>query len=226
MNVSTIISTARLNSHIISDQLSDADAVGFLNMIYQDMAASIISDVGEDFFFQTWTRDAIVDQTNGEYPYPVSNGSAGGMLRLKKICLKMISDSTEYTATREVDLSTLSRDWEWYLTNQPISDPIYFVADESIFIAPNFTNDRIQNGVGQIKLHGIQRLVDLASTDSESDIKIPVEYHWILSLGMEQWIYRSRGKFDESRQSRSNYDHAKKDMIEKLNHKKPSGCLI
>jgi hypothetical protein len=42
----------------------------------------------------------------------------------------------KYIKAREVNRQTLEFEWNYYLENQSVDDPIYFIADNSVFIAP------------------------------------------------------------------------------------------
>lgn len=42
----------------------------------------------------------------------------------------------EYQKAREVNPATLEYEWNYYCENQLPEDPIYYIADDSVFVAP------------------------------------------------------------------------------------------
>jgi hypothetical protein len=198
MTVAQIITLARAITHTNSAQVSDAQALIFLNAVYHDKMASVIQMVGEDLFFDVWLADAVASQANGEYILPAPDASNAGMLKLKQLFVKVNSTDTYYTKARQVDLRSLPNDWNWYLENQPMSDPVYFVADQSFFLAPNFTATTAGGGGNaQLKLMGIKREIDLVDSGAEATILLPREFHTVLAIGMKRWIYDLLGKTGE-----------------------------
>ena len=88
MTYNEIVALALTMSHTKSAQVTAANLKTFFNIKRKELANCIIKDVDEEFFFQIWKRDAIADQTNGEYPYPEADDDSAGMLKLKSIYIK------------------------------------------------------------------------------------------------------------------------------------------
>lgn len=88
------------------------------------------------------------------------------------------------------------------------------IADESMFIMPVSTDNIINGG----KIQGIRELTELLEADASSTttIKIPVSYHDLISIGMKQYIFASRGQVDMQNASKTEYDTAVQSMIEEL----------
>ena len=126
MTYNEIITLALADSHTKAGQVSAGLLKTFFNISRKELGNSIIKDVDENYFFNIWKRDAIVDQENGEYPYPEADSDSAGMQKCLGVLIKGLSTDIDYTKAREVDIKALPRDWSWYLTNQPKSDPIYF----------------------------------------------------------------------------------------------------
>lgn len=214
MTVNQIIAMARSQSHTNSEQVSDADALIFLNTVYHDTMAFIKQFVAEDFFLDIWAADAIADQVNGEYVYPEQDGTNAGMEKLKGLAVKSTPDALYHVPAKQVDIRSLAYDWAWYLANQPASSPIYWIADKSLFLAPNFSVDTAgESGNAQIKLYGIKQEVDLASSGAESTILVPREYHPnVLVEGMKVYIYAHIG--DEAKKKEQALEYkAQKDLM-------------
>jgi len=231
MTAQQIANLALSNTHTKSTQITDANLLLFLNLARHDLAQTIIKDVNENFFFQIWTIDAQdntnTDRANGEYIYPASTSSQAGMQKLMRLLIKGYSTDENYTPAREVDPTEILKyhDWAWYMENQPKSDPIYFVADESIFIAPEFKAADLPDspsGNAQIKLYGIATLADITIAAAESAILIPKDYHEVIALGMEKYIYKARGKKKEAFDSMTDYERSKQEVIDKLTNRDQS----
>lgn len=69
----------------------------------------------------------------------------------------------KYTKAKEVDLSSLQEEWNYYVENQSKDNPIYYIADNSFFIAPA-PDLVIENG---ILLWGIREIPDYTVTTTE-----------------------------------------------------------
>jgi hypothetical protein len=116
-----------------------------------------------------------------------------------------------------VDVRALQNDWSWYLDNQSTDDPIYWVADSSLFLAPNFTSTTAGGaGNNQLKLFGVKREIDLVDAGAEATILLPREYHHVLALGMKAWIYDLLGKTNEKNDAKNEYEMEKNKMLSAL----------
>jgi hypothetical protein len=226
MTAAQIISLALSNTHTKTGQISAASLLTFLNVIRAEIASTIIKEVSEDFFFQIWTIDAKdttdIYRTNGEYVFPASTSTYSGMAKLNKLAVKGLSTDLYHTPAREVDMKALDRDWSWYMVNQPKNDPIYFIADESFFIAPQFTPDDLPTpalGNKQIKAYGVARITDIDASAAETAILIPIDFHPLISLGMEQFIFKARGKKNDAIGAMQEFELGKQKMIDTLTNR-------
>lgn len=220
MDYNAIIALALADSHTKAGQVSSTNLATYFNICRNELGNLIIKDVDEDFFFQIWTRDAIANQTNGEYPYPEADSDSAGMLKCNTISVKTKPTDVYHKPAREVKLSQLDHDWSWYLVNQPKDDPIYFVADTSIFIAPQFdTNDlpTSPSGNAQIKLTGIAKLTNLAAGATEASIMIPTPER--IAIGMKYWILKSRGMDNKAELAKREFENAKLTMVSELTNR-------
>lgn len=226
MTVAQIQALALANCHVKSSQVNTTNLLTWFNLIRKDLGNVIVSDVDENFFFQIWKRDAIVDtadnQENGEYPYPEADDDSAGALKVNRVLIKPYDTDTYFKPCREVKPQNLPYDWLYYMTNQSKSEPIYFIADESIFIAPKFKAADLPtspSGNAQIKLTGIAKLIDLTAVALSTAILIPDDFHHLISLGMEEYVYKSRKSLREASNSKSNYEFEKQNMIDKLTNR-------
>ena len=70
--------------------------------------------------------------------------------------------------------------WEYYLENQPVSDPIYFERDWSLFIAPEIRTTTAWTG--RIRIKGIRNIASRTWTTSTSEVDIKLPEHAIEPL--------------------------------------------
>lgn len=218
MTVDNIIALARTLTKTNTTQVSAANGLSFLNAVYHDTVASLLQYVSEDFLFEVWVTDAIADQAKGEYVFPAPDANNAGLAKLKGVEIKPLSTSDYYIKATQVDVRNLTNGWDWYLANQPASTPIYWIADDSLFIAPNFTSDTAGGaGNAQIKLYGTKRVSDLASGGAESTILVPREYHAkVLAKGIKHYIYDLLKKTSSKNDSLVEYENEKQKMILEL----------
>lgn len=197
-----IIDLALQQAHVKLSDIGDGDeAVGttraynYLNSQVKDPLWNKIvgSSTGRNISWQKWTDDLVINQS--EYPLPqvVSDEN-----RIKKIeSLGISYDGAVFSRTgkiiynpaRLVDPATLPNDWYWYEENQPTTDPIYFVSDKSIFVAP-------VGAVGVtagLQLTGVQKIPDYTADTTEAGMVIPDDLHHLLVTGLIEQFYRKKG---------------------------------
>lgn len=232
MTVQQIMDLALSNTHTKAAQVNSISLLSWFNIIRKNVGNAIVADVDENFFYNIWKRDAIVNTTanqeNGEYPYPEADADSAGALKINRVSIKGYSTDIYFKPCREVKPQNLPEDWGWYMVNQPKSDPIYFIADESVFIAPEFKAADLPDspsGNAQIKMEGIAKLTDLAADGAASAILIPDDYQHLISLGMEEYIYKSRGKRNEGIASKNSFEFEKSVMIDKLTNRDNSEMI-
>lgn len=135
-----IINRARRLSSTSSKYYVDADGLADLNQVKNDLWSTIVTYVNENFNWQEWYTSTIVGQ--GEYTLPPISTTLQGAKKLKDI--KVAYSSTPYTGTsvlqwekaKEIDPSTLEKPWTFYQQFQDPRHPMFYVADNSFFIAP------------------------------------------------------------------------------------------
>jgi hypothetical protein len=150
------------------------------------------------------------------------------MLKLKSIYIKGYDTDLEYTKCREVKLADMPYDWDYYLKYQPKSDPIYFIADSSIFIAPQFDAEDLPDspsGNAQVKLVGIPKFTDLDAGATAAAILIPDDSHHRIAVGMKELIFRSRNKTAEADRAFNEFEAEKAKMIDELTNRDNSQMI-
>jgi len=228
MTFNEIISLALTMSHTKTAQVSADNLKAFFNIKRKELGNVIIKDVDEEFFFQIWKRDAIAAQENGEYPYPEADADSAGMLKSKAVYIKGYSTDLEYIKAKDVKLANLPYDWNYYLDNQPKSSPIYFIGENSLFIAPQFNANDLPDdpsGNAQVKLVGIAKLIDLDTEATSADILIPDDSHHRIAIGMKELIFRSRGKTSEADKAFNEFEAEKSKMIDELTNRDTSTMI-
>lgn len=140
MDVSTIISRTRRFAYTNSTDYPDATALQDLNIIKDQFWSEIVSQLPEDYQWESWTDTTYALQSEYQYPQPASSSVGASMI--KEVAISYNSDTyldtslMQYTQARPVNPATLEFEWNYYCENQSNEDPIYYVADDSVFVAP------------------------------------------------------------------------------------------
>ena len=192
----------------------------YLNMVKDFLWNKMVgSSTGRDFSWEEWTDDLVADQS--EYPLPqvVSNEN-----RLKKVeSLGINYDGAVYSRTgkmiykpaRLVDRASLDKDWAYYEENQSQADPIYYVSDKSLFIAPTTTTG-VTNG---LQLTGVKKIPDYTDSTTEDGMVIPDDMHYLLVTGLMEQIYLKKGSRVNAQAVKADY---RNDVRETLNVERDS----
>ncbi len=219
MDVSAIYTLARTLTYTDSTQMPDATLQTFANIVYHDLENVIVSQVNEDFFYQEWTADTVVDQR--EYVYPVKSGTTAGLKKLLWVSVKYASTDTEYTKLRESKLSNNDTDLGYYRDWQPSGDPFFIIGDYSVFIYPD-PEEAVTNG---IKLYWVANLGDIATGGNEVSVKLPIEHHEKIAVGMMQYIYQARWLLNEATSAYNLYNQKKIDLVNDLSDRNKSPVI-
>lgn len=225
MTYNEIIALALYNTHTKAAQVDATMLQAAFNYSRNRIAKTLIQGIGENYFFEIWKRDAVANQENGEYPYPIADEHAAGAEKITGVLIKGYSTDVDYTPCREVDIKNLDHDWSWYLVNQPKSDPIYFIGDESLFIAPQFATADLPaepDNNRQIKLTGIAKLEDLAAGATSAAILLPSSLHIRIALGMEEFIYKARKMKSEAAAAKSDFEYELTLIVDELTNRNNS----
>ena len=215
MNVSTIISQFRDDISTDEFQTPDDIALVWLNRVYRDLINDIRQKINEDYFYNEWKANTVINQR--EYTLVqrwtiIEWIPQDWMNKIKWISVKYKSTDTEYTKLRPETLSNLDNDLSWYETNQPASDWFYIISDKSVFIYPVPT----EAVINWIKFYWIADPLDLTLTSTENDIKIPLEYHDLLLLWMQQYYFKRNNMINEKNDAKIEYQNEKQRMLSDL----------
>lgn len=202
MNVSEIISLARAQTgNTKTTQITDEQMLIYLNIVYDDIFSSI-AETDKKLVWQQWTADTVAGQT--EYTLPKENAASDfpWLKRLINVYIKYDSTEENYTKLRSLDYEdfALSNDklaeyddwkasWPDSWVNRAFPYPFLVRADDySFFINPTPQ----ESVVWGLKIQGTYTPLHLELSSQESDIKLQREYHDLIALGMEQYIWWQR----------------------------------
>ena len=199
-------------SHTTLDQIGGSDAIGeatclrWLNKVKDRFWSWIVTAVGEDFRWQQWTTPSVVGQS--EYPMLEVASDRNGMKKIENVyvaydnTLYAETSKLEYTKCTLVTRTSLEFEWEWYEAHQIATNPLFIIADASIFIAPVPTV-AISTG---IKITGIRKIADYTTATPETDMGITAEYAYVLVQGLIPYIYRYQWKINEANAETLEYE--------------------
>jgi hypothetical protein len=202
MTPAEILTLAKLYAHTTDTEV-DPDDVNLvnsyllLNTVINKITNRIITDIDESYLYEIWHTTAEADRANGEYLLPIE-GTDGlgayvaGLSKVENVYVKYKYDATriykDHVKCKEVDPSKLTYDWSYYVESQSQGDPLYYISDKSVFIAPEFVSaDLGADPNYQIKITGVRTMkeLDIDDADDANIIFIPRQYHWLIARG---WV--------------------------------------
>lgn len=206
MQVNSLISLSRAETHTTASQFSDATLAEWLSIIHKKVVRRIISEVNENYLTTYKELDAVANQSS--YPLEADFG------QLKLLKRKPTPEATNYVISREVDFAIAPSDFEYLALNQPMNDPIHQISGTSLFMAPRFTLATTGSaGNKQIYYEYEKTAGDLAVGGAETSILIPVDFHFVLAKGVKPMIYSALGKIGEKNDAIFEFDKEMDEMI-------------
>lgn len=217
MDVSDIISLARTLTHSNSNQVSDAQLLTYVNIIYNKMSNKIISEVDEDYFWDEFITNLVADQN--EYSLKEATALASWMKKVTRVECKWLDTDTYKSLVAADTVSNYNTSTGKLGVNLSAWDAFYDVKDGSIFLYPTPT----ANITEWLKVQAVITLPDLLTTDTSSSV-FPRsselrEYHYLLSVWAKQFIYASQGKTNEKNDSINEFNIAVESMIQTLQNR-------
>ena len=206
MNVSDIVALARKLTMTDSRQVTDTDAVSYLNIVYSDLWSTIAKDVNEDAFFHTWYVNTLAYVNT--YGLPVSGSGNIGMLANLGVSIQYHAGE-DYRKLRQSRLSALPSDLDSYRQYENIVDPFFVLSDDYVMVYPEPT----ESVIAGLKIYGHRTYDDLTISSVESGVGIPREFHALLAIGMKRYIFASRGMSSEERTAATEYAEEKDRMV-------------
>lgn len=117
-----------------------------------------------------------------------------------------------YAKANNVERDSLEKEWNWYLANQDSAKPMFDVSENSIFIAPLPKTAQADG----IKFRGIKNIPDYTLSSTESDMKIPYNWHEILVLGLIEYCYSQKAMPSEASLARQVYEKRRDEAVQRL----------
>lgn len=221
MTAQTFIDRAmRLNS-VNASQYTPAMQIEDLNVIYHQMEDFIVSEIWEWFFWDI-LQPTITVVWQSEYNFPTwLTWNFDSANKIEAISIKYTSTSS-YVPAREVNrqIYTQLNDLTVLATQQPVSDPIYFIADNSIFIYPT----PLEAVTDWINWYGIKSLADITAETTDANMfnwKIPLKYYYMLSDWLAQFIIATKWQKVDSENAKDIFERKTlRSLINKLWNRK------
>lgn len=217
------------DSHSVLSQLDKdpVEAKKILTSIFNESALEvykiIVSDVNEDLFYDIWKTELVINP-NGEFPLPKYQPATAetpqvfGMAKLKKVFVKLNKDFTDRIKANAKSVAELENDWDYYLNNQNENNPIFYLADNSVFIAPLPRAEALEIENDFLVMHGIRDFHRIANyeTATEDEIFIPASYQPLIKEHMIPKIYRKRNKLNEETDALNKNSVKDKELVSQL----------
>lgn len=215
-----IITDVRRFANVTTTQYSDASAYLDLNKVKDEIWNRVVTQwVSSYYNWEEWTTDTVALQ--GEYTLDIPTGTNDGTKTLNTVYINYDGETytntgvLKYVKAREVDPKNLPYEWGYYQENQSVDEPIYFQKDNAVFIAPTPLSDTA--GSNRLQLEGIRKIANWDSSTTELQTKIPVEYHYVLELGLIPYAYMSKGMdMSDINNARTTYRNAANDVVKQM----------
>lgn len=211
MNVSTIFTNTRLKTWYWTSQISDANALILLNEVYRDLINLIKTKINEWYFYYRWSDDTNI--TDNRYSLNRRTSTQPWLSKLLWISIKYnITDQYYTKIKKQENIWTLDYDLDWYKTNQPNWNPFFCILWDYIHIFPIPT----QVVTSWIYFYWISDPIDLLTTSTSDDIKIPIEWHELLVIWLVYKFYEVNKVIDKMTEFMQKYEALKINMLEWL----------
>lgn len=218
MDVQGIFTLARDLTHTNSTDFPDPTLLTYLNPVKDEYFSYLITWVSENWQWDIWTTQTVLNQS--EYVLPEAASDTEGNIKITAVNItynaETYDDGTiKYRKAREVNPSSLPETWNYYVNNQSKDDPIYFVADKSIFIAPSLHSDDTLSSEG-IELKWIKSIPDYNVSTTENGIRLPLYLHQDLVQWILPYIHRSQWRKNEAQFEQTEYEKRRQKAVEKF----------
>jgi hypothetical protein len=194
--------------------------VKYLNLVKDDFFTYLITWANGEWNWDIWTTTSVASQT--EYPLPEAASDTEWNLQINGVSINYdwgtYDEGTfKYKKARLVKLNNLTKNWNYYINNQSKEDPIYYIADKSIFLAPQ--PDSSQAWASRIQLKGIKSIVDYDENTTEPNIKIPLYLHDVLVQGVLPYIHKAEGRKTDAKDERLEYEERRNLAVIKFSNR-------
>lgn len=211
MLLSNIEAQLRTRTWVSTTQYSQAQFLLDINEAKDEFWSAIVDRLPVDYNYDIWTVDET--STISEYTMPEVAYNLAWMKLLKWLAISYDWETftntwlLQYTKARQVNPHDLPFQWNYYVENQSQSDPIYYIADNSYFIAPAFRTELLSN---RIQLTGIKKIADYTINTTEAEMRIPVDFQRLLIWAVIPFALMAKRADDNTIQKAQNDYEAKK----------------
>ncbi len=205
--LNTRVNNARTLNNVDESQYTDANALLHVNIVIHKIEDFIVKAIWEGFFWDILSvQDSVINQN--EYNLPKNLPWAFNEVnKIEAVSIKYRNNYDFIPVTeKNRELLIQQNDLSWYEKYQSESKPIYFIADNSIFIYPS-PKESIE---WSIKIYWIKSLADVTLTTPDSNLfggKIPTKYFDTISEWLEPYILRILWKKQEAIQSEDRFEN-------------------
>lgn len=189
MDVADIISISRRQTNTSTWQVSDAQYLIYLNIIYKDIF-SRLSVNAKKYTRQSYSSSLVANQS--EYNYPVPSVSDTWL----KSVLNVYIDYGDWE--KEAKIYNSNIDWIYEYDDE--ENPIAVVRDWSMFFYPAPTT------AGTFRVEWKYIPIDLELTTTNDNIKLASEYHDVMINGVNGYIFGEKQLFDKQGLQRQMYE--------------------
>lgn len=218
MLISNIEAQLRTRTWVSTTQYSQAQFLLDINEAKDEFWSAIVDRLTVDYNYDIWTVDET--STISEYTMPEVAYNLAWMKILKWVAISYDWETfpntwlLKYTKAKRVSPNDLPYQWNYYVENQNQSDPIYYIADNSYFIAPAFRAEWLEN---RIQLTGIKKIADYTINTTESEMRIPVDFQRLLIWAVIPFALMAKRADDNTIQKAQNdYEVKKTQAIQNL----------
>ena len=205
MNVNEILDMAIDQAHVNIDDYPQTRVLKYLNLVKNNFRSVQISELWEDYEWDIFKADSVANQH--EYILPEMAWATVGAKKVKWLSIKY--DGINYTPAREVKESDQIQHWSYYQKNQSVCDPIYYIADNSVFIAPLIPSVIVD----ALELRWLKNIENYSIGGGEETIWFPVDYHDILVQWVLYYILKSQGKSEDAQIEYRDYKNRRDEAI-------------
>lgn len=219
MNVTDILDMARDLTHQTVSQMPNPILIKYLNIVKNNFFSYLITSVDENYNWNYFSWDLVVWQD--EYLFPAVAHDSTWLLKIQELYINYDWKTYEnwalkYVKVIEVWQAELTMPWDYYVNKQSEEDPIFYIADNSVFIAPA---PKLAI-VNWIRVKWIQNIPDYTEATTEAELKIPLPYQDILVQWILPYIYKRIWNQQKSTFEMSEYIRQRKDLVEQLSNRK------
>ena len=179
MDVSTIIWLSRKQTWTTTWQISDADYLKYLNIVYKEIF-SRLSVASKKYTWQTYTTDVVAWQS--EYIIPEATED---QTWIKLVLDVFLNNEKIKIYDSNIEDNIYNEKWQ--------SVPYWILRDWSIFLYPAPTESK----TAWLRVEWKYIPMDLALSDTDVYIKLPAEYHNVLVKWLNSLVFGEKQIFDK-----------------------------